>query len=176
MSGRHARIFTGLILGGAMVAAGPVAMATSASAASVQLYRVATIQSGDTITVSSGGKAFKVRIAGVDAPEVGSKETTKKGCYATSSKMFLTSVLRGKQVQLVKDSKLPDKYSDGSLIRYVYYNGQDIGFKLVRWGYAKEYMYAHKNYDRRTTYKAWAAWAKSNGYGLWNPNVCPMNK
>ncbi|MBR3365884.1 thermonuclease family protein [Candidatus Saccharibacteria bacterium] len=180
MSRRHSSIFTGLILTVAMAFSGTFGVFNRpAAAATFPVYYVLGFwaNSADTILVALNGKITKVRMIGIDAPEATSRANTKKGCYAAQAKTVVKKLVAGKFVRLESDPKMPDKYTDGSLLRYVYINGnQDIGATLVYNGAAKEYMYQHKNYTYRSWYKSLENTAVSRSLGLWNPRICPMNR
>ena len=179
MSRRHTSIFIGLILSLAMTFSGTFGVFSArASAASYPVYYVLAItyESADTFYVTMNGKMTKVRMIGIDAPEATSKANTKKGCYASQGKSILKQIVGGKFVQLVSDPKMPDKYTDGSLLRYVYVDDIDVGATLLYNGAAKEYMYKHKNYTYRSWYKSLQNSAYAYKWGMWNTRICSMNK
>lgn len=150
-----------------------ISCATSAQAAS---YRVTSVIDGDTIKVNYNGKITTVRLIGVDAPEITSKATTKKGCYATQAKNYLTNRLLGKYVTLKSDALSGDKDYYGRLLRYVYLGNEEIDRTLVANGYAREYKFWLNNYSRRSSYLSAQAAAQRARKGLWNLNVCSMNQ
>ena len=180
MAHKHSKKLIGLALSFAMAVTGAFGFfSRTASAVTYQVYRVLGISSAsaDTLYVSMNGKITKVRMIGLDAPEASSRANTKKGCYATQAKSILQQLTRGQYVRLVSDPKLPDKYSDGSLLRYVYVNGnQDIGATMILNGAAKEYMYQHKNYTYRSWYKNLQTTAYGSNRGIWSSSICPMNR
>ena len=179
MVNKHSNKLIGLALSFAMAVTGAVGFfSRTANAASYPVYQVLGLYSGsaDTVYVAYNGKFTKVRIIGIDAPEATSRANTKKGCYATQAKNVLLNLVRGKFVRLVSDPNLPNTYSDGSLLRYVYVNGADVGATLVYNGAAKEYMYQHKNYSSRSWYKSLQTAAYNSNRGIWSSWTCPMNR
>lgn len=175
MSKRHTSIFIGSILSLTMTFSGTFGVfSAKASAASSQVYRVlaTTYESADTFYVIMNGQMTKVRMIGIDAPEATSKFNTKKGCYATQAKNVLKKIIVGRYIRLASDPKMPDKYTDGSLLRYVYLGNQDVGGMMIYNGAAREYMYQHKNYSYRSWYKELQTSAQTLKRGLWGIKTC----
>ena len=99
---------------------------------STTVYRVID---GDTFVTNKGDK---VRMIGIDAPEIPSLEGIK-------SKMYLYDLIKGKTITLQKDNYSHDKDKYGRLLRYVYLNGQDVNLLMLKQGYAKQYNYFYFN-------------------------------
>ena len=99
---------------------------------STTVYRVID---GDTFVTNKGDK---VRMIGIDAPEIPSLEGIK-------SKMYLYELIKGKTITLQKDNYSHDKDKYGRLLRYVYLNGQDVNLLMLKQGYAKQYNYFYFN-------------------------------
>ena len=144
--------------------------------AASKTYKVLSVIDGDTIKVNYNGKVTSVRLIGVDAPETSAKASTKTGCYATQAKNYLSRRLVGKYVSLKSDSLSGDKDYYGRLLRYVYLGNEEIDRTLVLNGYAREYKYWANNYVRRSSYLSAQMTAKNARRGLWNLNVCSMNR
>ena len=151
-------------------------VAAPGASAATKTYKVLSVVDGDTIRVQYNGKATYVRLIGVDAPELSSKATTKTGCYATQAKNYLSRRLSGKYVSLVSDRLSGDKDYYGRLLRYVYLGNEEIDRTLVSNGYAREYKFWANNYGRRSSYLSAQTSAKNARRGLWNLNVCSMNR
>ena len=150
--------------------------ASATSKTTEKTYKVLSVIDGDTIKINYNGKTTPVRLIGVDAPETSSKATTKTGCYAAQSKAYLTRRLSGKYVTLKSDPLSGDKDYYGRLLRYVYLGSEEIDRTLVLNGYAREYKFWLNNYTRRSSYLSAQSSAKSARRGLWNLNICKMNK
>ena len=99
---------------------------------STTVYRVID---GDTFVTNKGDK---VRMIGIDAPELPSLDGIK-------SKMYLYELIKGKTITLQKDNYSHDKDKYGRLLRYVYLNGQDVNLLMLKQGYAKQYNYFYFN-------------------------------
>lgn len=174
MSKRHTSIFTGLTLSLAVFSGALGIFSGNASAASKPIYRVlaVTYESADTFYVVMNGKMTKIRLIGIDAPEATSRFDTKKGCYATQAKDVLKKIILNRYVSLASDPKMPDKYTDGSLLRYAYVGAQDVGGMMIYNGAAREYMYQHRNYAYRSWYKSLQSAAETSKRGLWKIKTC----
>ncbi|MBR1802066.1 thermonuclease family protein [Candidatus Saccharibacteria bacterium] len=169
------KVLTLSIFIGALAIFGTVSSSGNAAAAS-KTYKVVSVTDGDTIRVKDGNKTVPVRMIGIDAPELSSKATTKAGCFAQQSKTYLSRMLTGKYVTLRADVLSGNKDKYGRLLRYVYLGVMDVDYLMVFGGYAREYKYYANNYVFRNTYLAAQASAKRRRIGLWNLNVCKMNK
>lgn len=85
---------------------------------------VARIIDGDTIVLTGG---FRVRLLGINADEV------NQPCYKVA-KDRLEELLLNKEIILEKDNTDVDKY--GRCLRYVFLNGVNINFLIVKEGLA----------------------------------------
>jgi len=99
---------------------------------STTVYRVID---GDTFVTNKGDK---VRMIGIDAPELPSLQGIR-------SKMYLYDLIKGKTITLQKDNNLHNKDKYGRLLRYVYLNGRDVNLLMLKQGYAKQYNYFYFN-------------------------------
>ena len=126
---------------------------------------VVHVSDGDTLTVvSEGGHRFKVRIAGIDAPEKGQ-------AFGNKSRVNLASLTQGNVVRLEGNKK--DKY--GRRVAKVFVADTDIGLMQVEAGLAwhfKKYESEQSEKDR-VAYEDAEARAKSRGIGLWSMK-CPI--
>lgn len=115
--------------------------------------RVVSVKDGDTVEVIRGGKAVRIRLAEVDAPE-------KRQAYGTQSKKFLSDLLFGKQVQVwVSDT---DRY--GRLVAHlVLPDGRDAGREMLKAGYAWWY----RQYSKDASLGVLQDEARAAKRGLW---------
>ena len=112
--------------------------------------KVVSIHDGDTITVLSGKEQTKVRLFGIDAPEL-------KQPYGKKSKQFLASLIAGQVVEVEPKGK--DKYK--RTLGIIHYKGQDINAQMVLNGYAWAYVkYSRMYVDHESA-------ARKNKLGLW---------
>ncbi|MFH1610680.1 MAG: thermonuclease family protein [Patescibacteria group bacterium] len=126
---------------------------------------------GDTIVVSIEGKEQRVRLIGIDAPEVAYVEENKEGeCFADESTEKLKELILNKEVVLVNDSLSDDKDKYNRLLRYIYLDNTDINAKLVENGYAKSFLFFP--FDKQDEYSTLDSFAQLQMLGLYDTDVC----
>ena len=122
---------------------------------------------GDTIHVRVAGHQEKVRLIGMDTPEVdwygGHAE-----CYGATAGMYTRHRLLGRTVRLRFDAGLRDVY--GRLLAYVYVGRELFNLTLVRRGFATNDP-VPPDTRRETAFAAAEAGARAAGRGLWS--ACP---
>ncbi|MDH2415270.1 thermonuclease family protein [Nocardioides sp. CER19] len=126
--------------------------------------RVLRVVDGDTYDVRLHGHKVRIRVLGIDTPEVyGGVQCG--GPQASARARHLLP--RGTKVLLTSDTtqQLKDRY--GRSLRYVSKSGKDIGKTLVRVGLARVYVYNHKPFKRTPAYKHTQATAKRAHRGIW---------
>ena len=112
--------------------------------------KVVSIHDGDTITILQDKQQIKVRLFGIDAPEL-------KQPYGKKSKQFLANLIASEVVEVEENGK--DKYK--RTIGTIYLNGADINAQMVENGYAWAYRKFSKKYAPQESQ------AKSQKLGLW---------
>ena len=112
--------------------------------------KVVSIHDGDTITLLQDKQQIKVRLFGIDAPEL-------KQPYGKKSKQFLANLIAGEVVEVDENGK--DRYK--RTIGTIYLNGADINAQMVANGYAWAYRKFSKKYAPQESK------AKKQGLGLW---------
>lgn len=112
--------------------------------------KVISIHDGDTITILQNKQQIKVRLFGIDAPEL-------KQPYGKKSKQFLANLIAGEVVEVEENGK--DRYK--RTIGTIYLNGADINAQMVANGYAWAYRKFSKKYAPQESK------AKKQGLGLW---------
>ena len=136
----------------------------------LQGYRVTRVIDGDTIVVNNGGGDQKVRLIGIDTPET--KDSRKPvECYGPEASSYLTAMLTGEIVYLERDASQDDVDYYGRLLRYVFYNNQNVNFDMILNGYANEYLF-NNPYKYREYFEKAENYAKENQVGLWSPTTC----
>ena len=104
---------------------------------------VVHIVDGDTIDVQIGGADERVRLTGIDTPEIahepsGDRPGNDAECFADAAHGFVAALLpAGTEVRLERDVVGRDDY--GRLLAYVYRASDDlfINYEIVRQGYAR---------------------------------------
>lgn len=112
--------------------------------------KVISIHDGDTITILQDKQQIKVRLFGIDAPEL-------KQPYGKKSKQFLANLIAGEVVEVDENGK--DRYK--RTIGTFYLNDKDINAQMVENGYA----WAYRNFSKK--YTPQESKAKSQKLGLW---------
>jgi len=125
-------------------------------------YKVVRVVDGDTIVVVGEDYSGKVRVIGVDAPEVSGEE-----CYSGEAKARVEGWILGDYVNLVRDVDEFDDY--GRLLAYVRFDGGDLGVRLASGGFVR-YMTVEPNTVMRDVLMSNVYSAKDDGRGLWD--VC----
>jgi micrococcal nuclease len=99
-----------------------------------RIARVARVGDGDSLDLANGKR---VRLAQVDAPELGEGE-----CYARGSSRELEGLAPpGLRVELERDPRLDGADRYGRLLRYVAAGGRIVNVELVRRGAATPYFF-----------------------------------
>ena len=112
--------------------------------------KVVSVHDGDTITILAQKKQIKIRLFGIDAPEL-------KQPYGKKSKQFLSNSIAGQIVEVKENGN--DRY--GRTIGTISLNGEDINAQMVENGYA----WAYRKFSKK--YTAQESKAKSQKLGLW---------
>ena len=127
--------------------------------AEVLLGTVIAVHDGDTITLQTEANKKKIRLAGIDAPEL-------KQPYGVESRAVLREAVLDRQVQV--ETTKADKY--GRVVGKVIVDGQDINLKQVQSGMAwvyREYLKELAKEDK-VLYVEAEAQSKAVAAGFWN--------
>ena len=122
-------------------------------------HRVEHVYDGDTIGLEDG---TKVRLIGVDAPEVDSPYS-KKEPFGEQSKSFLTGLILHREVTLSEGDPSRDKY--GRTLAYVYVDDVLVNGHMIREGWARAYRRFHHPW--RDLFIVYEREARSKGMGMW---------
>jgi endonuclease YncB( thermonuclease family) len=121
--------------------------------------RCVGISDGDTIFVMKNGKAAKVRLEGIDCPELSQD-------FGTRAKQFTSSMVFRKTVIIKEYSR--DTY--GRMVVRVYIDGLDLSLELVKAGLAWYFNAFTSDPALAAAEKA----ARKQKIGLWSmPNPIP---
>ncbi len=107
---------------------------------------------GDTIHVMQGTTKHKIRLAGIDTPEI-------KQAHGIQSRDVLRGLVLGSTIRVEWSKK--DRY--GRIIGTVFENDKDINLVMLQNGCAWHYL----KYSKDKTYAAAETKAKFNKLGLW---------
>jgi micrococcal nuclease len=135
----------------------------SADGAHVSVVPVTGIADGDTIHVLLNGRRERLRLIGLDAPEIAHPDIAAE-CYGTTSARFTQRSLEGRHVRLEFDVERRDRF--GRLLAYVFHRGELFNTTLVADGFAIEHSYppnlAHQEEFQRAEMDA-----RRHLLGLW---------
>lgn len=152
-----------LILATAAVVAGAALIPAAASAATKQRAIVDHVADGDTIEVVLGGREEYVRLIGIDTPEV----YNGVDCGGPESSASMKRMLEpGDRVKLVRDPSQGNRDTYDRLLRYVEFNGHDLGRRQVTKGWADVYVFDDP-FRRLNPYHRSEDQARAAGRGVW---------
>lgn len=130
------------------------------------VVEVDRVTDGDTIRVVVDGTTERLRIIGIDAPELRGDE-----CLARESAAAVERLVRDGRVRITSDPTQDDRDRYGRLLRHVWVlDGRSVGFELVSAGLASEYTY-DRAYAGVAAYRAAERRAQQEGRGIWG-DVC----
>ena len=122
---------------------------------------------GDTAWLDTDEGELKVRFIGIDAPEVGYKDTPAE-CYGDEAKAYVESWLKGERVWLTFDAECQDDY--GRWLAYLHYDDTEDGFvqrHLLNEGYVTT-MTIQPNDSFSETFVADENRARALSKGIWS--------
>jgi len=128
--------------------------------------KVLRIIDGDTFEI---GKGEKVRMIGINTPE-------KSDIYGFEATDYLSSLILGKEINLISDNISKDRDRYGRLLRYAFLDSVDINKKMIEDGYA--FAYLKYKFTKKSEYKNAQLTAQKLGFGIWgnSPKVSKTNK
>lgn len=137
-----------------------------AAAPEIQTAEVVAVVDGDTIDVATDAGTKRVRLIGIDTPEIG-RDGEPGECYAEEARDVLDGLVYGRTVELRSDPSQADADRYGRLLRHVYIDGQSAAVIAISAGAGYEYTYDVPYADQREHLDA-AASAAFEGVGLWS--------
>ena len=134
---------------------------------------VARIVDGDTIDVTIDGREERIRLTGIDTPEIahaafGDRPANDAECFAAEAHAFVVALLPvGTPLRLERDVVGRDDY--GRLLAYVYRarDGIFVNYEIVRHGYARPLSIAPNTAFHDLIVQA-ARDAEHDDAGLWS--------
>ena len=113
---------------------------------------VVKVYDGDTITLQNNNGTYKIRLAGIDAPE-------SRQAYGNVSRNYLYNMVRDRFVYAEVQNK--DRY--GRYVAKIMLDNTDVNAEMLRAGLAWHYKQYNNNYE----YAMLEQEAKRNRRGLW---------
>jgi endonuclease YncB( thermonuclease family) len=131
---------------------------------------ILSVYDGDTYTINYKGEQEKIRLLGVDTPEV--KNGKKLSCLGEEVKEYVENRITNKNVLMSRDDKL-HRDGFGRLLRYVRIGTQDLGKDLLLRGYAQ--VYDKGTFSKKREYIEYEDTAREKKLGIWG-DQCAVNE
>ncbi len=125
--------------------------------------KIVRIIDGDTFVSFANNDSLKIRLSGVDTPEMGNGKSKLHQPYANKAKEYMTNLILGQEVLIIPKEK--DRY--GRLVAWVFLDDIDISEELLKAGLAWHFV----KYDSNDNYTRFEKKARSKRIGLWEDNV-----
>lgn len=134
-------------------------------------FPVTKVSDGDTIWVDNKGERVKIRMIGIDTPELHDPRKPVE-CFAQEASDRAEAVLANQAVYLESDPSQDSVDRYGRALAYVWTSaGRLFNLDMIADGYAFEYTY-ELPYRYRAQFRAAQADARANERGLWAPSAC----
>jgi micrococcal nuclease len=162
MSRKCVRIFSAIVISLVTTVSFPHNGGLTGAQGSADLSaRVAAVHDGDTVSVMIGSKKERVRMIGIDAPELGQRP------WGAKAKKHLEDLLdlSGWTVSLERDVEHRDKY--GRLLGYLWTRDRKlINLQMLKDGYAVLFT-VPPNVKHVNTLRDGQHYARERGLGIW---------
>jgi micrococcal nuclease len=137
---------------------------------------VLRIIDGDTIDIAGPeGTAQRIRLIGIDAPELSDPRRPGPQCFAFAAAATTEAHLRGKTIALESDPSQGERDLYARFLRYVWLpDGRMLNLELIAAGYAKEFTF-ERAYRYQAAFKGAQRTALDANLGLWSPATCNGN-
>jgi micrococcal nuclease len=139
---------------------------------------VMEVVDGDTLDIVTMDEVHRVRVLGIDTPEVHGKNTPNEFYLKNTSKNrkclakigekasnYAKQKVKGQKINLTKDPGSDNKGSYGRLLRYIEYNQTSLGKELLQKGYARVY---NSSFSKINEYRQIEKQTRKQRKGIWN--------
>ncbi len=131
------------------------------------LVKIEKINDGDTFEVFLNGKRERVRLLGINTPEVEGPYRHQE-CFGPEASRRGKQLLTNQKVYLIKDPNVPDRGRYGRLLRYaVREDGLFYNAEMIWEGYAFEYSPKNQHFGYENLFKQLETQARNKKRGLW---------
>lgn len=131
------------------------------------------VMDGDTFEVLRNGEVLRIRMKGIDTPELSGSNDQPEPC-AEDAKQFLWDTIGNSEVDLEFDSACGDNPYDtcydsyDRLLAYVrIQNGDDLAALILNQGLARVYRFNNESFDRLSVYNSAEQRAQNDDLGIW---------
>ena len=139
----------------------------------VEPLLVRGVMDGDTFEVLRNGEVFRIRMKGIDTPELSGSNDQPEPC-AEDAKQFLWDTIGNSEVGLEFDSSCGDDPYDSCydsydrLLAYVrLHNGDDLATLILNQGLGRVYRFNNESFDRLAAYNSAEQSAQNDDLGIW---------
>jgi micrococcal nuclease len=138
---------------------------------SPEYYLVLRVVDGDTIDLLINGKTERLRLIGINTPEVVDSNKPVE-CFGPEASVNAEKLLAGQEVRIAADPSQDDRDVYGRLLRYVWRSdGLFYNLEAIKNGFAREYTFK-KPYQYQLEFRAAQKTAQENNVGLWAVDAC----
>jgi len=142
-----------------------------AQPADLPTARVVRVVDGDTVDVRLDGQVVRLRLIGIDTPEVVDPRRAVE-CFGREASAKAHELLDGQTVTLEADTTQDDVDRYGRLLRYIWLpDGRLFNQEMIGQGYAFEYTY-RVPYKYQAEFKQAELDAREQQRGLWSQQTC----
>jgi micrococcal nuclease len=132
---------------------------------------VVHIVDGDTVDVEVNGQRERVRLIGIDTPEVVAPGRPVM-CYGREASEHAAALLLGQTVLLEEDRSQDSRDRFGRMLRYLWLpDGRMANLEMIADGFAYEYTFRDA-YAYQAIFREAEATARRTARGLWAPETC----
>lgn len=155
--------------------ASQVAAVQTLSTTTPDTYFVQKVVDGDTVDVYMNGKATRLRLIGMDTPEVVDPRKPVQ-CYGREASAEGHKLLENQWLRLEYDAVTGKTDIYGRTLAYIFLpDGTLYNEFMIRNGFAHEYDYQNQKYKYRTRFQAAQKSARAENLGFWSPQTCNGN-
>ena len=134
-------------------------------------YQVVKVVDGDTIDIAIDSRTERLRLIGINTPEVVDPRKTVE-CFGREASANAKKLLAGAEVRIAADPSQDDRDKYGRLLRYVWRrDGLFYNLEAIKDGFAYEYTYKVP-YIYQRDFKEAQKYAAENKLGLWAAGAC----
>ena len=153
----------------------PCAASPAQTSPALVYFSVAKVVDGDIIDVLIDGQKARIRLIGLDTPEVVDPRKPVQ-CFGHEASKRMTELVSGKKVRLERDPTQANRDKYGRLLRYVFLpDGTNVAEKMIREGYGHEYTY-QLPYKYQKQFREAERYARDHALGLWAPGACSPSR
>lgn len=133
-----------------------------------QTAHITKVVDGDTVYASLANTIEKIRIIGIDTPEIVASNRPVE-CFGAEASNYAKLLLPIESEIILSHTNERDRYE--RLLGYIELSdGSDFGLQMIRDGYA--YAYRSFDHERKSDYIAAESIARLQKKGLWADNAC----